>query len=86
MVQGFGKLVDVKQHRAHHVEIPLVLATTFRVKPALHHLQQRFQHRRQAGMFVADHAQGCVVHVGSPVSLGSTEGERHCLKISAIRA
>jgi hypothetical protein len=33
----------------------------------LDHLQQRFQHRRQAGVFVAYHAQGFVVHVGSPM-------------------
>jgi len=62
MVQALGKLVDIEQHRAQHLEILLARVT----RAALDHHDQRTQHRRQGGMFVTDDADALVCHRDTP--------------------
>ena len=58
VVQPFGKLVDVEQHRAQRTEVGQAAAASVLVEQQ----HQRLQHRRQRLVFVSDDADRRVLH------------------------
>src|SRR5690606_11193536 len=63
VVATLGELVDVEQHRAHHVEEPVGLAAG---AVGDHHVE-RTEHRGQGGVLVADDLEGGRLHGATPV-------------------